>query len=121
MCLHLRSVQRFCALLVSLTLIFTEGAYGTAHQEPLSSEKQMRTYHVGQTVVVKQVDGTVLRARVISLNESTVVLRPDKGPNIAIAYKNLTNVQQAGISKRAKIWIVVGIVFVALGIIGTRV
>jgi hypothetical protein len=72
-------------------------------------------------VVISKVDGTKLRAKIVSIGEGSAALKDAQGATVNIAYSDMARVGNGGLSTKAKVWIVVGVAFVGLAIFGTRV
>jgi len=64
-------------------------------------------------VKVKQTDGTELRAKIVSIGETAVVLQVGSKPTVEIPYSKVMGVKGGGMSKGAKIALIVGAVLVA--------
>ena len=71
-------------------------------------------------VKVKTTDGTELRAKIVSIGETAVVLQAGSKSTVEIPYSRVTAVKGGGMSKGAKIAIWVGAILVALSIPASR-
>jgi hypothetical protein len=122
MCRRPHSHPRFIALLLCLALVSTSGAQGRGGSSgPLTGKEVLQSHHVGQMVVVRRLDGSKVRAKIVSVGDAAVVLRSGKGGNVEIAYQDIAKVDNGGLSRGAKGWIIGGVILVVLGILGTRV
>lgn len=121
-CPRRSSAKWFFAFVFFLIQLTTGVRYGIAGSNAnLTSKQQMQAHHVGETVVISRADGTKLRAKIVSEGELSAVIRNAAGKNEEVSYSDVTSVRSAGLSRKATIWIVVGIGFVGLAIFGTRV
>jgi hypothetical protein len=119
---RLRSCSWFVALVLCLALVTSSVAQGTSGGAgALSGKDVLQSHQVGQMVVVKRTDGSKVRAKIVSVRDDAVVLRGSGGGNVEIAYKDIAKVQNGGLSRGAKGWIIGGVILVVLGILGTRV
>jgi hypothetical protein len=113
-----------CTAFVLFFSIFA-ASVADATDVPLTSataKQKLQTRGVGKMVKVKEADGTELRAKIVSIGETSVVLQVGSTPTVEVSYEKLTAVNGPGLSKGAKIGIWVGvIVFVAMGVASTRV
>jgi hypothetical protein len=116
-------ILRCTAFVLFFSIFATSIAYAT--DIPLTSataKQKLQKRGVGKTVKVKEADGTELRAKIVSIGVTSVVLQVGSTPTVEVSYDKLTAVNGPGLSKGAKIGIWVGvIVFVALGIASSRV
>jgi hypothetical protein len=113
-----------CTAFVLFCSVFATSV-GYAADVPLdsaSAKQMLQKRGVGKTVKVKEADGTELRAKIVSIGETSVVMQDGSKPAVEVPYGTVTAVKGGGLSKGAKIgiWVAVG-VFVALGVLGTRV
>jgi hypothetical protein len=114
---------RCTAFVLFCSVFVTSVAYAADVPLDAASAKQMlQKRGVGKTVKVKEADGTELRAKIVSIGETSVVMQDGSKPTVEVPYGKVTAVKGGGLSKGAKIgiWVAVG-VFVALGVLGTRV
>jgi hypothetical protein len=111
------------AFVLFCSVFATSVAYAADVPLDSASAKQMlQKRGVGKMVKITEADGTELRARIVSIGETSVVMQDGSKPTVEVPYGNVTAVKGGGLSKGAKIgiWVAVG-VFVALGVLGTRV
>ena len=87
---------------------------------PDAAKKQLETRGVGNMVKVKQVDGTEMRAKIVSIGETEVVLQIGSKPTIEIPYSRVASVKGGGLSKGGKIAIVVAAILIPLSILSAR-
>ena len=115
--------RRFAHVSVLIfSLVSTSVAHAMTDQSaPLTVKEQMRAHHVGDTISVSEVNGTKLRANIVSIGEASAVVKNEKGRNVEIAYGDVAGVRNGGLSRGVKICIVVVVVLVALGIVGKHV
>ncbi len=118
--LRSRFVKRLTLLLLCVsTTHLAQGINDPNHSHYV--REQMQTHHAGDKIVICKRDGTTLQARIVSIGDESAVVKSSKGVDLPIAYTDVTSVRKAGLSGKAKVWIVIGIVFVTLSVIGTRV
>jgi len=65
---------------------------------------------VGKMVKIKEADGTVLRAKLVSIGEASVTVQVGSKPTVEVPYDKVTAVKGPGLPKGAKIAIVVVVV-----------
>jgi hypothetical protein len=82
---------------------------------PAAAKQMLAARGVGKMTKVKQTDGKVLRARIISIGESSVVLQDGSKPSVEVPYDHLSAVMEPGLSKGKKIAIGVVLVVIILG------
>ena len=122
MCRRLCRHPRLIALLLclaSVSISLAQGINGSVG--PLTDKEVLQSHVVGQTVVVRRLDGSKVRAKIVRVGDAAVVLRSGKGGNVEIAYKDIAKVDNGGLSRGAKGWIIGGAILLLLGIVGTRV
>jgi hypothetical protein len=107
----------FCSVLAT-----SVGYAADVALDSTSARQMLQKRGVGKTVKVKEADGTEVRAKIVSIGETSVVMQDGSKPTVEIPYGKVTAVKGGGLSKGAKIgiWVAVG-VFIALGFLGTRV
>ena len=114
---------RCTTFVLSCSLFATSVAYATDVPLNAATAKQkLEARGVGKMVKVTGPDGKELRARIVSLGETSVVVQADSKPTVEIPYDKVTAVKGPGLSKGVKIAIGVGIgIWIALAILSTRV
>lgn len=112
---------------ISIFLIFNIFSLNAAKASDLpinaaSAKLQLEKRGVGKMVKVKEEDGKEVRARIVSLGETSAVLQADSKSTIEIPYDKMAAVKGPGLSKAVKITIgVVAAVWIGLAIVGTRI
>ncbi len=113
---------RVIALVLFCSVFLSGVAYATDAPPDAASTKQMLEKRgVGKMVKIKQADGKELRAKIVSIGETSAVLQvSSKKPPVEVPYGTVAEVKGPGLSKGVKITIVVAIVWIALGIVGAH-
>lgn len=88
---------------------------------PDTAKKQLEARGVGSMVKVKQADGKELRAKIVSIGETAVILQVGSKPTVEVPYSRMTAVKGGGLSKGAKVAIVVGAVLIACAYPATHI
>lgn len=100
---------RVTALALFCSLFVTSVAYAAdVSLTPDTVKQRLQARGVGKMVKVKEADGTVLRASIVSIGEESVVMRDGSKPTVEVPYNKVTVVTGPGLSKGAKITICVG-------------
>ncbi|WP_263383257.1 hypothetical protein [Granulicella arctica] len=112
-------VCRSIALFLCCSVLLVSTA--VAADVPLTADvaKQMlQTRGVGRMVKVKEANGTVLRAKIVSIGDASVMMQSGSKAPVEVPYDTVTAVQGPGLAKGAKIGIGVGVgLAVAVGIV----
>ena len=75
-----------------------------------SSAKQLITRRgVGTKVTIHETDGTILRGRIMSLNEDSFGIQIGHEPAVEVPFASVRDVNGCGLSRRAKVGIGVGV------------
>lgn len=104
--LRSRFLERFSVLLLCLVSTHLAHCMSDEHA-PVTVKEQMRSHHVGDTVAISEMNGATLRVKI-------VVVKDAKGAIVEVAHSNISSVRKGGLSRRAKVWIVIGVIWVAL-------
>lgn len=78
------------------------------------AKQALEAHGVGKMVKVKETDGKVLRAKIVTIGEQSVVLQQGSKPTAEVPYANVTAVTGPGLSTGQKVAIGVGIGVVVL-------
>ncbi len=80
---------------------------------PVTAKQMVQARGVGKGIKVKEADGTTLRGKVASIGADSFGMQVGSKPAVEISYAQVTKVQGPGLSKVAKIGILVGVAVVA--------
>jgi hypothetical protein len=116
--MRLSPIGLFCwtAFVLFCSLFMTSVASAAAVPLNAASAKQMlQARKVGKMVKIKEADGTVLRAKLVSIGEVSVIVQVGSKPTVEVPYDKVTAVKGPGLPKEANIAIVVvAVVWIAL-------
>ena len=76
---------------------------------PAAAKEMLAARGLGKMTKMKETDGKVLRARIVSIGESSVVLQDGSRPSVEVPYDHVSAVMGPGLSKGHKIAIGVGV------------
>ena len=119
-------VFRAIALILIVTVTASSFGYGLDPAPPIQSavlHDKLVAHGIGKRVKVTETSGTVVKGVLVSIEPDSFQITPkDKTQPITIQNTQVAKLGNDGLSTTAKVWIGVGIgVFVALGILGTRI
>jgi len=101
---------RFTAFVLFCSIFASSVAYAAdVPLTPETAKQKLQARGVGKMVKVKEADGTVVRAKIVSIGEESVVMQNGSKPTVEVPYNKVTAVTGPGLSKGESIAIVVGI------------
>ncbi len=111
-------LSRATALLLALTSVIERGAFATSTPDAASAKQQIAARGGGKGVKVHEVDGTVLRGKIVSIGENSFAMQVGSKPVVEVLFANVREVQAPGLSKGAKIaiWTGVGVLVLVIAV-----
>ena len=100
---------RMIAFVLALAFIVQGAAFALQTPDAASAKQMITRRGVGAKVKIHETDGSILRGRIMSLNEDSFRIQTGHKPEVEVPFASVRDVNGHGLSRGTKIGIGVGV------------
>ena len=109
---------RVTALLLTVCFLSERVALAIPTSDAASAKQQITARGIGKVVNVYEASGIALRGKIVSIGKDSFDMQTGSQPAVEVAFADVQQVKGLGLSKGAKIGLIIGVVVVILVIVG---